>query len=182
MILEGNNYDLDTLLVYYQDEEISASQLIEHASDNMTERYLHFISKKNLEDCEKSARIFLDWYMDEGRDIDEADLVDEVDDGMVPFEDIVPPYESWKDNPDMIKKVVYSKTAPKICFWRYNNPMSMDIEQCARDTGSSLDEVKLWWRTPDFIIDLKGEDAASREILSEEQIASIFLVEGAKYM
>lgn len=38
MILEGNNYDFDTLLVYYQDEQITASQLIEHASDNMTGR------------------------------------------------------------------------------------------------------------------------------------------------
>ena len=100
MILEGNNYDFDTLLVYYQDEQITASQLIEHASDNMTERYLHFIAKKGLDDNENSAKTFLDWYMDEERDIDEADILDEVDDveKMKDEEDILPPYESWLEN------------------------------------------------------------------------------------
>lgn len=184
MILEGNNYDFDTLLVYYQDEQITASQLIEHASDNMTERYLHFIAKKGLDDNENSAKTFLDWYMDEERDIDEADILDEVDDveKMEDEEDILPPYESWLENKSLLGELTLSKSAPKICFWRFQNPMSKDIEQCATDTGSSIEDVKKWWRTPDFLRELDGEKLTTPKIRTESQIECIFLNEGSRYL
>lgn len=152
MILEGNNYDLDTLLVYYYDDAISASQVILHCSDNMLQDYRNYCSRRNLEDTEETARQFLDWWQDEERETEEEDMMDIKE---------LPPFEgdgvdtkalgSWLKDYSIRQGLTYSKEPAIVCDWRYRNPMSSDKNQCASDTKLSLQVVEKWWLVPDFI-------------------------------
>ena len=152
MILEGNNYDLDTLLVYYQDEAITATQVIAHCSDNMLQEYRNYCSKRELEDTEENAQEFLDWWMDEERETEEEDMMDiqelpsmeeeKVDDKIL---------DSWLSDSSIRQDLAFSDEPAIVCDWRYKNPMSKDKEKCASDTGLALDMVEKWWLVPNFI-------------------------------
>lgn len=172
MILEGNNYDFDTLLLYLQDEQITPLQLVKHCSDNIDNEYQAFIEKNALEDCNESAEKFLDWYQDEDRDTEEEDMFEESDD-MNPEGDTE--YKSWKDNPELLSKLGYSKSAPKICRWRLEHPMEQNKALCARETNSDIKDVNMFWQTPNFLEECLERRLTSMKMLTEEEIAGYLI-------
>lgn len=148
MILEGNNYDIDTLLVYLQDGVITAQQLIEHANAGMEGEYRSFIEKRGFDDTEVNARKFLDWWMDEDRDFEEEDFLEaetpEEEDG----EEV---YFPWLNDEQTMKQMKNGPDSLTVCYWRLRNPMSKDKDECAKDTSLAREAVEKWWQLPRYI-------------------------------
>ena len=168
MVLEGNNYDFDTLLLYLQDEQITPLQLVKHSPENIGNEYLAFIEKNGMQEDDESAEKFLDWFQDENRDTEEEDMFEESDD-QEPEGDTE--YKSWKDNPEQLTKLGYSKTAPKICRWRLEHPMAQNKALCARETNSDISDVETFWQTPNFLEECLERRLSSMKMLTEEEIA-----------
>lgn len=170
MTLEGNNYDFDTLLIYYQDGEINASQLIEHASEEIYSEYIAYLDKRGLDITEDSAMDFLDWWMDEDREIEDEDILpedeeEETDEGETQAQE----FAKWDEDRDFLEELSLSEEATKVTVWRYRHPMSSDKLLCATETGLISMTVEKWWQVPDFINHRKGYRFAPSD-LSEEGV------------
>ena len=154
MMLEGNNYDFDTLLIYYQDGEINASQLIEHASEEIYSEYIDF----------------LDWWMDEDREIEDEDIVPENEEEETDEEETqMQEFAKWDEDRDLLEELSLSEEATKVAVWRYRHPMSNDKLLCATETGLISMTVEKWWQVPDFINHRKGYKFAPSD-LSEDGV------------
>lgn len=173
MILESNNYDLDTLLVYYQDSAITARQLIEHASEDMLEEYNAYLAKRNLDDTEEEAEKFLDWWMDEERATEEEDLLDEQEEDEIQSPETNYP---WEDDENLRRELVFGPASHKVCLWRYKNPMDLELENCAKDTELPVPEVRKWWNIPDYINFKKGYRFVPTDQFDEETLKNLLLI------
>lgn len=173
MTLKGNNYDFDTLLIYYQDGEINASQLIEHASEEIYSEYIAFLDKRGLDITEDSAINFLDWWMDEDREIEDEDILPE-DEEEDKEEKATNDFKEWDEDRDFLEELSLSEEAAKVATWRYRNPMSSDKLLCATETGLITMTVEKWWQVPDFINHRKGYRFAPSD-LSEDSIMSVLM-------
>lgn len=177
MILEGNNYDLDTLLVYYQDDAITASQVILHCSDNMLQEYRNYCSKRDLDDTEKTAQEFLDWWQDEERETEEEDMLDAQDLPVLETNDVDSKIlDSWMTDSSIRQELAFNKEPAVVCDWRYKNPMSTDKAQCSKDTNIELNIVEKWWNVPNFINHVQKRRVAFSGENSIEEISHFLLI------
>lgn len=174
MILEGNNYDLDTLLVYYQDGQITASDLVSHGTDDIRESYHDFLERKDIPVEEDSAAKFLEWYLDEHDDVEEEEELEGHD-----IEEPEESYTSWRGNAKVMKRLAFSDAAPKVCLWRLRNPMSNDKEACAAQTGVTIGEVTEWWMTPNFMEECLGH-RISVDAFDEDKIRDFLFSESVR--